>query len=110
VNSPGASSSVILNYHRAIAVPSADADILDIPQDYESYLLAQSKYLYLLDKGPQYTAQLGGWKNFFEEGKRKAIAAETRRPTENKMFIPEGSIGMNSAGFFNVPDLVYGAE
>lgn len=109
IPTPDVSDTLSIKYHRSLAIPSADADILDIPVDYESYLLAQSKYLYLLDKGSEFAPQLQGWKDFYESGKRKAIAAETRRPQEDKLFIPEGSLPLNTTGL-DIPDIFYMPE
>lgn len=103
VPAPSDGTGVYLYYHRSLAIPTADGDILDILSDYEGYLIAHSKYLYLLDKNPE---KAMGWKEVYEVGKRKAIAAERRRPTDNKILMPEGGLGLNTSSI-NIPDFAY---
>lgn len=104
---PTDGSTITLNYHRSMAIPTADSDVLDIPQDYENYLLAEAKYLYLLDKGGE-PERAAGWKDYYESGKRKAIMAESRRPQESKLLIPEGGLHINTS--LDNPDIISWAE
>jgi hypothetical protein len=79
--------------------------VLDVPQDYEGYILAQAKYLYLLDKGGD-AGRIAGWKEFYEAGKRKAMASEVRWPDLQPTMVPEAGLSL-AIPTLNIPDLEY---
>jgi len=92
IPTPGSGDTLGLRYFRRMTVPpSAGATAIDIPQDYESYVLALAKALYLIDKGAE-ESKWGFWKNYAEEGMTFAKGSDTRIPDDDLVFIPGQSI------------------
>lgn len=87
---PAATDSMQLRYYRRLTVPTttATADALDIPQDYEPYLVAWAKWHYLIDKSEARGDQAQTWISFANDGLKMMLADQTRIPDEEVMFVP----------------------
>lgn len=90
---PGAADILQLRYYRRMTVPTASAatEGLDIPEDYENFLIAWSKWHYLMDKSEGRAEQAGVWLGFANEGIKVMLADQVRRPDEDLMFLPGAS-------------------
>ena len=92
IPTPGSADTLSLKYFRRMTIPpSAGATAIDIPQDYESYVLALAKALYLIDKGAE-ESKWGFWKAYAEEGMAFAKGSDTRIPDEDLVLVPGSSI------------------
>lgn len=100
---PQAQDTLMLRYYRRLTVPSsaesATGDMLDIPQDYEVFLLAWAKWHFLVDKAEGKAQQAQVWLTVAEDGIRTMIADQARIPDEDLSFIPG-----HSTRWFNTPD------
>lgn len=98
VRIPSFSDTMLIRYYRRMSVPSASAatDLLDIPQDYEPYLIAWAKWHYLTDKANAKSDQAQVWIALANEGIKTMIADQTRRPDEDLMLIPGQAFGDSS--------------
>jgi len=93
---PAQTSDIMqIRYYRRMGMASASADasfntsgFLDIPMDYESYLLAWSKWHFLTDKTQERSQQGEVWFGFAEKGLTTMMADQMRLPDENLSFIP----------------------
>lgn len=87
---PTSSDTLQLRYYRRMTIPTttATADAVDIVQDYEPYLIAWSKWHFLLDKGEGRGEQMKTWFVMSQEGLKTMIADQTRIPDEGLCFIP----------------------
>ena len=87
---PVAADSFQMRYYRRMSIASstADATTLDIPQDYEPYLIAWAKWHFLVDKGDGRLEQGKTWFTLGEQGLSMMIKEQNRKPDENLMFIP----------------------
>lgn len=87
---PAASDTLLVRYYRRMTIPtaSATADVVDIPQDYEPYLVAWSKWHFLVDKGEGRGEQMKTWFVLAEEGLKTMVRDQTRKPDEDLRFIP----------------------
>jgi len=92
---PAATDTMLFRYYRRMAVPSASGatEALDIPQDYELYLIAWAKWHYLTDKANAKADQAQVWIALANEGIKTMLADQTRRPDEDLMIIPGASYG-----------------
>jgi len=91
---PPASSDVLLaRYYRRMtmmssALGTADGATLDIPQDFEIYLLAYAKWHFITDKSEGRGEQLKTWYALSQEGLQMMVRDQTRVPDEDLMFVP----------------------
>lgn len=102
---PAAGENLALRYYRRMSITTATASAittgitLDIPQDYESYLIAWAKWHFLTDKGQENRATT--WITFAEGGLKQMLADQTAQPDEDLMFLPgaasfDPAYGINS--------------
>ena len=82
---------MVLRYYRRMTIPSVGATAIDIPQDYENYILALAKAFFLIDKGAD-DSKWGFWKQFAEEGMTIAKGSDARVPDDDLVLIPGHSI------------------
>lgn len=87
---PNINDVMQIKYYRRGTITSATADTtaLDIPQDYEPYLIAWAKWHFLSDKGEPRNAQGQTWLAFATDGIRTMLADQTALPDEDLMFTP----------------------
>lgn len=87
---PVSSNTVMMRYYRRMTTASAtnDGTGLDIPQDYEPYLIAWAKWHFLVDKGDGRLEQGKTWFTLGEQGLTMMVKEQNRKPDENLMFIP----------------------
>lgn len=87
---PSTSDTLLVRYYRRMTVPttSATADVVDIPQDFEPYLIAWAKWHFLTDKGEGRGEQMKTWFALSEQGLTMMVREQTRKPDEDLMFIP----------------------
>lgn len=97
---PNGADTLQMRYYRRMAVATATGStaVLDIPQDYEPYLIAWSKWHFLVDKAEGRGAQLETWFKLAETGLTMMVKDQNRRPDMNITFIP----GQFAYGNFNV--------
>jgi len=90
---PMAADILQLRYYRRMTVPTASAatEVLDIPEDYENFLIAWSKWHYLTDRGDGRSEQASVWLGLANEGIKVMLADQTRKPDEDLMFSPGAS-------------------
>jgi len=74
--------------YMATASTSATADLLDIPSQYEGYLIAQAKFFFLTDKSEQRSQQAETWMSFAQEGLKIMLRDNVSQPDEDLMMIP----------------------
>jgi hypothetical protein len=96
---PAASDSLQLRYYRRMTIPTttATAEAIDIPQDYEGYLIAWAKWHFLVDKSEGRSEQATVWLSMANEGITTMMKDQTRIPDEDLGFTP-GHYG----GFGNI--------
>lgn len=87
---PNSADTLLMRYYRrmAVATSTADATTLDIPQDYEPYLIAWAKWHFLVDKGDGRLEQGKTWFTLGEQGLTMMVKEQNRKPDESLMFIP----------------------
>lgn len=88
---PPSSADVLqVRYYRRMTIPTttATADAVDIPQDYEQYLIAWAKWHFLVDKGEGRGDQAKTWFSLAQEGIVTMLRDQTRNPDEDLTFIP----------------------
>ena len=87
---PAGNDTLYLLYYRRMAIASASTDgtTLDIPQDYEPYLIAWAKWHFLTDKGEGRAEQAQVWITFAENGITTVLKDQTRLPDEDLSFFP----------------------
>ena len=61
---------------------------LDIPQDYEPYLIAWAKWHFLTDKGDGRLEQGKTWYTLGEQGLTMMVKEQNRKPDEDLMMVP----------------------
>jgi hypothetical protein len=90
---PMAADILQLRYYRRMTVPTASAatEVLDIPEDYENFLIAWSKWHYLTDRGDGRSDQAAAWMGLATEGIKVMLSDQTRKPDEDLMFSPGAS-------------------
>lgn len=87
---PAAADTLVLKYYRKSDKPSAGSDILDIPIDYEFYIIGLAKAFFLADKGGEEARQKFWW-DYAMSGLRQARADDNRAPDGDEGFVP-GSV------------------
>jgi len=87
---PPSADILQIRYYRRMTIPttSATADVVDIPQDFEPYLVAWSKWHFLVDKGEGRGDQMKTWFVMADEGLKTMLREQTRQPDEDLAFIP----------------------
>jgi hypothetical protein len=87
---PATSDVLLMRYYRRMSIPAttATADVVDIPQDYEPYLMSWAKWHFLTDKGEGRGEQMRTWFALSQEGLATMIKDQTRKPDEDLAFIP----------------------
>lgn len=88
---PSAGADLLLQrYYRRMSIPTttATAEAVDIPQDYEPYLIAWAKWHFLTDKAEGRGDQLTAWHTLADEGLKVMLADQTDQPDEDLMFTP----------------------
>ncbi len=100
---PVAADVLMPRYYRRMtmvssALGTADSATLDIPQDFESYVIAFGKWHFLLDKGEGRGEQGKTWFGFAMEGLTTMVKQETKVPDEDLMFIPGQFVGGTNLG------------
>lgn len=90
VPAPGSADVLQVRYHRAMATASASgaSATLDIPSDYDPYLIAFSKWHFLMDKGEGRKDQATTWYSFAERGLQQMVRDDTDRPDIAYGFVP----------------------
>jgi hypothetical protein len=87
---PGGADVLQIRYHRnmATAASTATATTLDIPDNYEPYLMAWAKWHFLTDKGEDRKAQATTWLALAENGLTTMLKDQTNIPDEDLGFTP----------------------
>lgn len=88
---PPSGAEVLLHrYLRGMALASASAATaaLDIPEDYESYVIAWAKWHFLTDKGEGRKEQATTWVNLAAEGLKTMLTENNAIPDEDLAFMP----------------------
>ena len=87
---PASSDTLQVRYYRRMYIPTAtgDSTTLDIPQDYEPYLIAWAKWHFLTDKGDGRLEQGKTWYTLGEQGLTMMVKEQNRKPDEDLMMIP----------------------
>lgn len=90
VSDPASSDTLQLGYYRRMAVGSASGDgtTLDIPLDYEPYVIAWAKWHFLMDKSEGRSEQGNTWLALAKEGLQTMIDDQTNHPDEGLGFTP----------------------
>ena len=87
---PNSADILQLRYYRNMTVPTttATADVVDIVQDYEPYLIAFAKWHFLLDKGNGHAEQAKTWMAMAQEGLVTMMRDQTQIPDEGLVLQP----------------------
>ena len=87
---PPSADMLLMRYYRRMTVATATSDstAVDIPQDYEPYLIAWAKWHFLVDKGEGRGDQMKTWFVMAQEGLKTMIQDQTKNPDEDLGFIP----------------------
>jgi len=87
---PGANDTLQLGYYRRMAVGSASGDstTLDVPADYELYVIAWAKWHFLMDKSEGRSEQGNTWMALAKEGLVTMESDQTNHPDEGLAFTP----------------------
>lgn len=96
---PPATADVLeLRYFRRMATATSvsDSATLDIPQDFEPFLIAWSKFYLITDKAEGRGDQAQTWLTFANEGISRMLSDQARQPDEDLRFIP-GAISLTQA-------------
>lgn len=94
---PGNTDRLYMRYYRRM---EASASPLDIPANYEPYLIAYAKWFLLMDKADG-LERANGWLNFAREGMAQMLKESTNNPDDNLGFIAghytyNPNLGVNS--------------
>lgn len=94
---PGASDTLFQRYYRrfTLAVSSASATglALDIPEDYEDFVIARAKWHFLTDKGEGRKDQATVWHEVSKDGLAVMLSEQNSQADEDLMIIPGHSAG-----------------
>jgi hypothetical protein len=87
---PNGADWLMVRYYRcmATAAASSTSTTLDIPSDYEHYLIAWAKWHFLTDKGEERKAQATTWLSLAEDGLKTMLKDQTNIPDEDLSFVP----------------------
>lgn len=87
---PGEVGVLQFRYYRAMATATASASTttLDIPSDYDPYLISWGKWHFLTDKGDGRAQSATTWLSLAQEGLTTMLADQTDQPDEGIMFVP----------------------
>jgi hypothetical protein len=87
---PTGADTLLMRYYRRMTIPSttATADVVDIVQDYEPYLIAWAKWHFLLDKGEGRGDQMKTWFVMSQDGLKTMLRSQTVIPDDGLMFLP----------------------
>ena len=90
LNPPAGSDILLMRYHRrmATATATADATVIDIPQDYDEYLISWAKWHFLVDKAEGRAEQATTWLSLANEGLKTMLADQTDQPDQDLMITP----------------------
>jgi hypothetical protein len=81
---PGAADALVVRYYRTMDPTSAT---LDIPADFEPYLMAWAKWHFLTDKGEDRKNQATTWFSLAEEGLKSMAQVGSPDPSANLGYI-----------------------
>lgn len=97
---PSAADVLELDYHRRLTLASATADgtTLDMPIDYEPFVIAYAKWHFIVDKSEGRGDQMTTWLTFAENGLRTMLSDQARQPDEDLGFTA------GSGGAFTSPN------
>ena len=103
---PNGADVLLMRYYRRITVATASGDstVLEIPQDYEPYLIAWAKWHFLVDKGEGRGEQMKTWFVMAQEGLKTMMQDQTKNPDEDLGFIP-GHYFYGTLGDYNTAAL-----
>jgi hypothetical protein len=103
---PSTSDTLILRYNRAMATAvSGSTASVDIPADYETYLISWAKWHFLTDKGEGRKDQATAWMALAKEGLVTMLAEQTNQPDQELGFIPGhavASVGSDDKSTANI--------
>ncbi|OFV80325.1 MAG: hypothetical protein A2W26_03730 [Acidobacteria bacterium RBG_16_64_8] len=88
---PPAGADVLdVRYYRAMATASASAQgtVLDLPSDYDDYLVSWAKWHFLMDKSEGRSQQGQTWLALAQEGLKTMLSDQTNQPDEEIAFVP----------------------
>lgn len=87
---PGSSDTLFQRYYRRFTLASASGvtSSLDIPEDYESFVIAYAKWHFLTDKGDGRSQQASTWIGLAKDGLDTMISENAVIPDEDLTFIP----------------------
>jgi hypothetical protein len=88
---PSNSDVLVLRYYRRMSMPVQSNDVLDIPQDYENYILALAKSFFLIDVGAP-SERVAFWQGMAKEGIQIAKGSEQRIPDSDPTLLPGISV------------------
>jgi len=107
--SPAGADVLQVRYYRRMAMMDSvlgtgDTATLDIPQDFELYLMSWAKWHFLTDKADVPEKRSQTWLALAEEGLKTMIQSQTRQPDEDLRLIPGqfsglGNYGDNTVGY-----------
>lgn len=97
---PSDTNVFLHRYLRSMALASASGvtAALDIPEDYESYVIAWAKWHFLTDKGEGKKEQATTWVNLASEGLKTMLMEQNALPDEDLAFIPSHFVSNVFAG------------
>jgi len=91
---PSTNDVLQVRYSRRFSIASASgaSTALDIPEDYEGYVIAWAKWHFLTDKGEGRKEQATTWIALAQEGLKTMLAEQTMIPDADVGFIPAHAI------------------
>jgi hypothetical protein len=98
---PPASNDVLqVRYLRRFTIASASGSTtaLDIPEDYESYVIAWAKWHFLTDKSEGRSEQGSTWMSLAQEGLKTMLSDQVSVPDEQLGFVPAHAVPDFGAG------------
>lgn len=91
---PSAADVLLVRYSRRFSLASASSvtSSLDIPEDYESYVIAWAKWHFLTDKAEGRSEQATTWISLAQEGLKTMLADQTVIPDQDLGFTPAHAV------------------
>jgi hypothetical protein len=88
--SPNAADVLDLKYYRRMTIVTAtnSSATLDIPDEYDDYVLAFAKWHFLTDKGEGRSEQANTWLAFAKEGLQIMLNDQNQEPDQDLQFVP----------------------